>query len=82
MRDDIYIDAPELRDAAPATPTWREIVAANWRRVVAWRGARIRARRDLDDLASMTERELRDIGVCLGDLPAAADACWTRNGPR
>lgn len=61
---------------------WRDAARAAWRAVVAWRAGRVRERRDLTDLAHMTERELRDIGVSLGDIPAAADPHWSRDWPR
>jgi uncharacterized protein YjiS (DUF1127 family) len=82
MRDDIFADAPVVRAAEIDGPTLRDMASALWRHVVAWRGAGRRARRDRNDLAHMTERELRDIGVCMGDLPAAADVHWTRDWPR
>ena len=82
MRDDNFAAAPVVRAAASDDPTLRDLASALWRRLVAWRGAVRRARRDRDDLAHMTERELRDIGVCMGDMPAAADPHWSRDWPR
>ncbi|HEY7902053.1 MAG TPA: DUF1127 domain-containing protein [Casimicrobiaceae bacterium] len=82
MRDDTFVDAPVVRAAGIDDPALRDLATALWRRFVDWRAAARRSRRDRDDLAQMTERELRDIGVCMGDMPAAADVHWMRDWPR
>jgi uncharacterized protein YjiS (DUF1127 family) len=73
---------PAVLQAARDDHGWRGTVRAAWGAFAAWRAARARERRDLRDLAHMTERELRDIGVSLGDIPAAADPHWSRDWPR
>jgi uncharacterized protein YjiS (DUF1127 family) len=83
MQDDSATMAATGALRAPqGTGHWREAAHAAWRAFVAWRATRRRERRDLSDLAHMTERELRDIGVSLGDIPAAADPHWSRDWPR
>jgi uncharacterized protein YjiS (DUF1127 family) len=61
---------------------WRDLARWGWHALADWHAARTRERRDLRDLAHMTERELRDIGVSLGDIPAAADPHWLRDWPQ
>lgn len=83
MRDDPATFAATAALAAPCSePAWRDVARAAWRALAGWHAARTRERRDLRDLAHMTERELRDIGVSLGDIPAAADRHWSRDWPR
>jgi uncharacterized protein YjiS (DUF1127 family) len=48
------------------------------RRVDAWLALRKRAADDLDALAAMSERELRDIGVSRASIHAIAADAWTR----
>jgi uncharacterized protein YjiS (DUF1127 family) len=83
MRDDCAsIDPPGALPALPRDVTWRDAARAAWQALAARLEARARARRDLHDLTHMTERELRDIGVSLGDIPSAADPHWSRDWPR
>jgi uncharacterized protein YjiS (DUF1127 family) len=81
--DDSATIAATAALAAPrADAAWRDRARAAWHALVKWHAARTRERRDLRDLAHMTERELRDIGVSLGDIPAAANPHWSRDWPR
>lgn len=48
----------------------------------AWLARRRRASEDRDALASMSERELRDIGVSRGSTDEIAAGDWTRHWPR
>jgi uncharacterized protein YjiS (DUF1127 family) len=51
-------------------------------RLDAWLAHRQRAARDAADLAQMSDRELRDIGLARGFLDAVADERWTREPVR
>jgi len=50
-------------------------------RLDAWLAARKRAADDLDALAAMSERELRDIGVSRASIDAVANLEWMRDLP-
>jgi len=56
-----------------------ETVSATARAVETWLAARRRASQDLDDLASMSDRELCDIGLNRASVDAAANGGWTRD---
>jgi uncharacterized protein YjiS (DUF1127 family) len=56
-----------------------ETVAATARAVDTWLAARRRASQDLDDLASMSDRELCDIGLSRASVHAAATRGWSRD---
>ena len=45
----------------------------------AWLAFRRRAAQDRQDLATMSERELADIGVSRSSIDAVADGGWTRD---
>lgn len=81
MNDFASCTSAAPRPIAPLS-TWLDAARSALRALAIWRSSRVRARRDLQDLAHMTERELRDIGVCLGDIPAAANPHWSRDWPR
>jgi uncharacterized protein YjiS (DUF1127 family) len=51
-------------------------------RVDAWVEARKRAREDRYALASMSDRELLDIGIDRGSVNDVADGVWMRDYPR
>ena len=52
------------------------------RRVDTWLVARQRANQDWQELANMSDYELRDIGVCRASVHAIADGNWTRDYTR
>jgi uncharacterized protein YjiS (DUF1127 family) len=56
-----------------------EAVVAKARAVDAWLAARRRASQDRDDLASMSDRELCDIGLNRASVDAAATGSWSRD---
>ena len=51
-------------------------------RADAWLAARKRATADRDALASMSDRDLSDIGVSRASVDAIADGTWLRDFPR
>ncbi|MEO8486540.1 MAG: hypothetical protein ABI585_09410 [Betaproteobacteria bacterium] len=50
-----------------------------WHRLDAWLDARRRVAQDRLDLAGMSERELRDIGVYRASVDAIAAGDWSRD---
>ena len=56
-----------------------ELAAGYARAIDAWLAHRRRAAQDRADLASMSERELADIGVSRASVDAIADGSWTRD---
>lgn len=59
-----------------ATP--RGALRTTLRRIEAWFEARKRAAEDREVLASMSDRDLRDIGIERASVNAVADGIWLR----
>jgi uncharacterized protein YjiS (DUF1127 family) len=71
-----------LYGVASALAATAQALSALAQRLDAWLAHRQRAARDAADLAQMSDRELRDIGLARGFLDAVADERWTREPVR
>ncbi len=69
------------RPATAGPAAWSAIATALVQQLVAWRAHRRHAARDHADLSSMSERELRDIGLSASDVPHVASGHWDRDCP-
>ena len=65
---------------AAAHDPWR-ILRSLARQAEAWLQQRRRVAADRETLASMSDRELMDIGIPRGSLHAAAERAWLRDYP-
>jgi uncharacterized protein YjiS (DUF1127 family) len=73
--------APSLHVASPLG-TIGSALRSLAQRLAAWHHAHKRAAEDRHTLASMSDRELRDIGVARASIDAIADGDWLREAPR
>ena len=71
-----------LYGIAGALAVAAQTLSAAAQRLDAWLARRKRAAQDYADLAQMSDRELRDIGLARGFLDAVADERWMREPVR
>lgn len=74
--------ASVLYGIAGALAASAHALSALAQRLDAWLAHRKRAAQDYADLAQMSDRELRDIGIARDFLDAVADERWTREPVR
>jgi uncharacterized protein YjiS (DUF1127 family) len=75
--------APAATIAAPWSPSTLRNALKAWyaivRRIDRWSATRARVAADREILASMSDRELLDIGIERGTVRAVAEGRWTRD---
>jgi uncharacterized protein YjiS (DUF1127 family) len=71
-----------LSGVASALAAAAQALSTVAQRLDAWLAHRKRAAQDYADLAQMSDRELRDIGIARDFLDAVADERWTREPAR
>jgi uncharacterized protein YjiS (DUF1127 family) len=78
---DVLVRTLALPRFAATRDRVRETVHIVGRKVDAWRLAKRRTAQDRDTLASMSDRELLDIGIARGSVRATLDRMWLREYP-